>query len=441
MRSVTLHRAAIAAASLLVALLMAAPALAHEFKLDLVISTFVRIDAGDAHVLARVPIELLRPVRFPVKGAEIDLAQSGDAVRRGADLVAHNFILRENGNALSPQVVAARLSLPSNRSFETWDKARSHVATPIEPDLGIVIDQGYLDVDIAFPIASPDSTFALESRIASELGPALKVTVRYLPLHGDERAMVLTGNAGVVSLNPGWLQAAAGFVGLGITHIITGYDHLLFLLCLLLPLRSLRQIFAIATGFTLAHSVTLIGSALGLAPTGLWFPPFVEMVIALSIVYMALEDILGADFRRRVLLTMLFGLVHGFGFSYGLSQDLQFAGGHLLAALFAFNLGIELGQVLAIAVMLPVLLLVRRFVLPGRMGEIIIAALVAHVGWHWMEARYGDLALMPWPVPDAAGVAVLLAWAAALALLGAGVVAVLRWLRLDAPVPRAAGAD
>jgi hypothetical protein len=58
-----------------------------------------------------------------------------------------------------------------------------------------------------------------------------------------------------------------------------------------------------------------------------------------------------------------------------------------------------------------------------------------------MEARYGDLALMPWPVPDAAGVAVLLAWAAALALLGAGVVAVLRWLRLDAPAPRAAGAD
>ena len=69
---------------------------------------------------------------------------------------------------------------------------------------------------------------------------------------------------------------------------------------------------------------------------------------------------------------MLFGLVHGFGFSYGLKEDLQFAGTHLVVSLFAFNVGIEIGQLLVLIVMLPALALVTRFVLPGRVGAIIL---------------------------------------------------------------------
>ena len=124
----------------------------------------------------------------------------------------------------------------------------------------------------------------------------------------------------------------------------------------------------------MAHSFTLIGAVFGLAPTGMWFPPFVETMIAASIVYMALENIMGVDIERRVLVTGLFGLVHGFGFSYGLQESLQFAGSHLLVSLVAFNLGIELGQVLALAVMMPLLFLVRRYVLRGRVGMIILGA-------------------------------------------------------------------
>jgi hypothetical protein len=189
--------------------------------------------------------------------------------------------------------------------------------------------------------------------------------------------MVIDAQSGPVALNPGRVQAAAGFVRLGIAHILTGTDHLLFLLCLLIPLRGVRQVLTVVTGFTLAHSFTLIGSAFHLAPGGPWFPPFVEMAIALSIVYMALENIIGVDFRRRLLLTMLFGLVHGFGFSYGLSEQLQFAGTHLLVSLFAFNLGIEIGQLVVLAAMLPAYALLTRYVLPGRAGTIIVAALIA----------------------------------------------------------------
>jgi hypothetical protein len=133
---------------------------------------------------------------------------------------------------------------------------------------------------------------------------------------------------------------------------------------------------------------------------------------------MALENIVGADLRRRWLITGLFGLVHGFGFSYGLQQNLQFAGKHLLVSLFSFNVGIELGQVLVLAVMLPVLALLFRVVRPERVGVIVLSALVAHTGWHWMIERGEVLWKVPWPKLDAAAVATLATWLAG-ALLAA----------------------
>src|SRR4030095_5610955 len=99
----------------------------------------------------------------------------------------------------------------------------------------------------------------------------------------------------------------------------------LFLFCLVIPLRRLRPLVSVITAFTLAHSITLIGSALGLAPSALWFPPLIEALIALSIVYMAFENIVGARFQRRWIIAFAFGLVHGFGFAFALRESMQFA--------------------------------------------------------------------------------------------------------------------
>jgi hydrogenase/urease accessory protein HupE len=211
---------------------------------------------------------------------------------------------------------------------------------------------------------------------------------------------------------------------LGIAHILTGPDHLLFLLCLVIPFATLRQVIPIITAFTVAHSFTLIGSAFGLAPSGVWFPPFVETAIAASIVYMALENIVGVSLQRRWVMTALFGLVHGFGFSYGLKENLQFAGRHLLVSLFSFNVGIEIGQVVVLAVMLPALTLFRRR-LPGRVGPIILSALVAHTGWHWMIERGNTLWNSEWPRLNAESLTVLARWIAGL-LLAIGAVQLAR---------------
>jgi len=182
-----------------------------------------------------------------------------------------------------------------------------------------------------------------------------------------------------------------------------------------------------------------------LAPGGAWFPPFVEMTIAASIVYMALENIMGIDFARRMLITGIFGLVHGFGFSYGLQENLQFAGTHLLVSLFAFNVGIEIGQLLVLAVMLPGLLVVRRYVLPGRVGMIILSALVALTGWQWMTERGSALLNAPWPRPTLAGLATLAFWIAGILFAAGGLRLIAKRLHFDAvpsaPLPQRGTAD
>ena len=115
--------------------------------------------------------------------------------------------------------------------------------------------------------------------------------LRFLQPDGSVSAFELIGDPGLVRIDPAWYQAAWRFVALGFEHILSGTDHLLFLFCLVIPFRQFRQLVIIVTSFTLAHSVTLIASAFGFAPDGLWFPPLIETLIAVSIVYMALENI------------------------------------------------------------------------------------------------------------------------------------------------------
>ena len=108
---------------------------------------------------------------------------------------------------------------------------------------------------------------------------------------GVSRALELEGDAGLVHLDPSWFHAAGRFVIMGFNHILDGTDHLLFLLCLVIPYRQVRPLIPIITAFTVAHSITLIASTYHYVPDVLWFPPLIETLIAMSIFYMALENI------------------------------------------------------------------------------------------------------------------------------------------------------
>jgi len=257
-----------------------------------------------------------------------------------------------------------------------------------------------------------------------------------MPPDSPTRAFEFSGDPGLVRLDPRWFQAALQFVKLGFFHILDGTDHLLFLFCLVIPFRRFRQLLLVVTSFTVAHSITLIASAYNLAPDALWFPPLVETLIAMSIVYMALENIVGTRADQRWLITVGFGLVHGFGFSFALRETLQFAGSYMLTSLLSFNLGVELGQILVLALLIPALELLFRSVVEERMGTIILSAIVCHTAWHWMIDRGNALRQyqLVWPAITPAFMAAALRWMIALVFL-AGVAWLVSLLRRQLPKP------
>jgi hypothetical protein len=293
----------------------------------------------------------------------------------------------------------------------------------VPPDTELYWNQQLLDAQFEVPIRSASSEFAIDPKF-SRLGQRVVTALRFLPPGSAERVFEFHGNPGLVRLDPRWHQAALRFIESGFMHILEGMDHLLFLLCLVIPFRRLLPLAVIVTSFTVAHSITLIASAFGYVPGGLWFPPLIETLIAISIVWMALENIVGAyNLQRRWVITFVFGLVHGFGFSFALRESLQFAGEHLVTSLLSFNIGVELGQLLVLAILLPLLNLLFRNAVAERIVIIILSALVAHTGWHWLLERGEQLLKFPLPAMDAAAWAGLLRW-----LIAALVLAAVVWL-------------
>ena len=394
-----------------------APLFAHDIPNDVAIQAFFKPSGQRAELLMRVPLKAMRDVVFPEKGTGyLDIEKSNALLAGAAQLWLSDFIdLYENDAKLpKPTVAATRISLESDRSFADLDQARAHVTGPALPeDTNVVWDQTYLDVLFEYPIHSDRALFSIHPRLEN-LGLRVITALRFVQPSGTIRAFEFDGNPGLVRLDPRWYQAAARFVESGFFHILDGTDHLLFLFCLVIPFRKMRALIPIVTSFTVAHSITLIASAYDLAPDALWFPPLIETLIAMSIVYMALENIVGtSNVHRRWIITFGFGLVHGFGFSFALRQTLQFAGSHMLTSLLSFNIGVELGQLLVLMILIPVLDGLFRFVVTERMGTIILSAIVAHTAWHWMIDRGTILQRFPLPKFDfnATSVASLMRWA------------------------------
>jgi len=402
-------------------LVLSLPALAHDIPADVRVNAFVKPEGQRLSLLVRVPLKAMRDVDFPKRGAGfLDLARADASLRNAATLwIADNVELYENDTRLGlPRVVDSRVSLESDKSFVSYEQALAHVTGPRLPNkLELYWEQGLLDVLFDYPIGSDRSEFSIRPRL-ERLGLRTTVVLRFLPAAGVVRAFDLHGDPGLVRLDPRWHQAAWRFVVSGFFHILEGTDHLLFLLCLVIPFRRLGQLVLLVTSFTVAHSITLIASAYNLGPDALWFPPLIETLIAISILYMAIENVLGSNVGRRWLITFGFGLVHGFAFSFALRESLQFAGSHLLTSLLSFNLGVELGQLLVLVLLVPMLEILFRFVVAERLGTIILSVLVGHTAWHWMTERADKLSRFPWPAFDASQLASAIRWLMLLLMLG-----------------------
>lgn len=417
-------RLLLAAAALLATAL---PVRAHDIPGEMRMHTIMRAEGGTLQVLVRVPLALLLNVDLPKRGnGYLDLAQVPEALPRAIEATTRDLVFFEDGVRLVPRRGEARIALPSDRSFQSFEQALASIrGTRLPPETDVFWNQGYFDAAIEYPIRSAQGGFAVDFNVAPGLRDRLKLDLRYVTRDGAVRAFELTTGSGVAVLDPRWYQAAWTFVLSGFDHILGGLDHLLFLVCLVAPFRRFSwNLVGVVTAFTVAHSITLIAAAYGIVPSGNWFPPLVETLIAVSILYMAVENVLRPNLQWRWLITGAFGLVHGFGFSFALANELQFAGNHLLLSLLAFNVGIEIGQLLVLVLVWPaLLLLVNRRGLDARIVVAIVSAIVAHSAWHWMGERWEALLKADWPAMDeqflarAAAVVLLLL---ALALLARG---------------------
>ena len=238
-------------------------------------------------------------------------------------------------------------------------------------------------------VRTPGSRLVVRSVVASRLarGHRQLLTIRKdddsLLAHGMLDAN--TDGVGALGLSSTRAETTLQFFVLGIHHILGGYDHLLFLGALLLVARSFRDVVTTLTAFTVAHSLTL-----GLAVTGVVnVPPhIVEPLIAASIVYVGLENLLRQQPLPRWILTFGFGLIHGFGFA-GALRELGIGSSGLAVALplGSFNLGVEAGQIAAALVTLPLFWALRsRPALRVRFATA-CSVLVVLAGGYWLIDR------------------------------------------------------
>lgn len=210
-------------------------------------------------------------------------------------------------------------------------------------------------IDISAPLACPPGEpWSVEAGFLRDMTSGHRTYVEVL---GQPQAVLDAGNPrtsfdGVPQ--PG--HVALSFLREGVAHIWMGYDHLLFLFGLLLAAPRLKDMFLVITGFTVAHSITL-----SLAATGVFTlpPKFVEPAIAASIAFVGIENLFRPPSRRRVWITFLLGLIHGFGFA-GALAELGLPRDMLGIALACFNGGVELGQSAIVLLVLPVLIALRK---------------------------------------------------------------------------------
>jgi HupE / UreJ protein len=239
------------------------------------------------------------------------------------------------------------------------------------------------DARLTFRLPGPlDGPLTIQCEPLTDLGPDHQTIATIFREGRHEQFVFQKGVAYQARARRGFLGEALQFLGLGIHHILIGYDHIAFLLALLLSGGGWKSLLAIVTSFTLAHSVTLSLAVLDVVTLP---GRLVEVGIAFSVAYVALGNLLSPEPRRRWLVSFFFGLVHGFGFA-GILKDMALPRSGLLSSLLFFNLGVEVGQVLVISVMLPLLWMLRRSTVHRavvRAGSLAIFA----VGVLWLYQR------------------------------------------------------
>jgi hypothetical protein len=248
------------------------------------------------------------------------------------------------------------------RNFFRGDETEARVALAALPSTGVVKAPHARMRNRFSYVAVPDETRRYDDLVRAELG--------------DQRA-----TRSAADVHP--VQTLLHFLTEGVEHIFTGYDHVLFVVTLILSVRSWRRLAVTVTAFTAAHSVTLALATLGLVVLPALL---VEPLIAATVLFVAVDAVLRPVARTRAPIAFGFGLIHGFGLSSVL-RDLGLTGRALVAPLLGFNLGVELGQLLIVTPLFALLLLLRRDERRFAHVHRVVATGVAVIAAFWIILR------------------------------------------------------
>ena len=303
-------------------------------SIDLVIGT----DQIQAKVtFALQDIEAFAPMDSDLD-AEVSDAERDAAKPAVAKLLAEQLRINVDGNELAPaQPGTVDYDDQNNAHVEFLFKASPHRQLIVQSTFLALLPEGHQQF---LKIRNVDGKTLLEKMLSREND---QVELDFSLIDGRTQA---SGSS--------WFSAFVDFFKLGIEHIVTGYDHLLFLFALLAVTHSFWPAIKIITFFTIAHSMTLALAGLNVIELP---SSFVEPFIAATIVYVAVENLIRGDHPKgRHWLTFGFGLVHGFGFASVLQElDISSGGTGILLPLLSFNLGIEIGQIAVASVVLPMI--------------------------------------------------------------------------------------
>jgi len=341
----------------------------------------------------------------PARAHAIGLS-SGDYRAEGASVVARLAFARgevaalargvdqnQDGHLTAVEVAASKALLEERILKRIVVRTGDAICTAAIADAGLTEEDGLL-VGARWACPRADLPFEIELALLDDLARGHRHVARAASgesgqdhvLFGDERRFTVPAAAAVPTAAATPTTPSVGaFFKMGIEHILTGYDHVVFIVGLVLARARLRSLLTIVTAFTLAHSITL-----ALAALDVWSPSprIVEPAIALSIAYVGIENFFVKDASKRWRITFPFGLIHGFGFA-GALREVALPRASVPGALVSFNLGVEVGQLAVLAVLLPLVLLARDRTWFEPKGVRILSGAVALAGGIWFVARIG----------------------------------------------------
>ena len=353
---------------------------------------------------------LLRSATIPAHAHDVGLSSATVQLRTNRLEMLLTFAVRE-----TEEVVSLDVNQDGNVSPDEFvlgrDKLAAAIATncPVRFD-GVLVQPTEVRCDldtlnnVELFLSCPNPQFKkleMDFLIIRQLTPGHRMFLTFQNPEGETIAERLLSQSSTLvtiqldataqtssaaALNNSPPPTFAGFLKLGVEHILTGYDHLLFLFALLVVTRDFKSAIKVITCFTIAHSITLGVATFDLLHVS---SRIVEPLIAVTIIYVGLENILAkGDPHGRWMLTFAFGLIHGFGFASVLREmGVGAHSGGVAMPLFSFNLGVELGQLAVAIIALPIIWQLRKKEIFLRRGVPACSVIVALLGAFWFLQR------------------------------------------------------